>query len=288
MQRQSRYRRQRERINRVELRRRKRVQAVAIGAVSCLAIIGFGALAMSYHQVDIDQTTGCPTNAHKPAAHTAVLVDETDKLSPSDLSFAKSLIRTEYINLPVGGQLTIRNIVSDPDQSRDIVVCRMATNASPGDINSNDRKIKKDFEKIAGVRLDHMIDALATAEQQNESPIKETIAALVDEPSFSSAVQSRRLVVLSDLLQHSSAASDYRRVSTIRDNTNSAFDRDMQGVTVRLQYIRRPAFARLQGPDHRARWRAYFARMGATDVAVGHDLALGEGGKWEVWIDGSS
>ena len=259
---------------------------VIIGVcVGVMALVGT-ALAV-IHPAPIDPKTGCLVGHTAPPASTFVLVDETDSFSRDELAFAKTLIMTEYSWLPKGGRLTVRNIVGDPDQAEDIVVCRMDDGSNALGLVDNKRKIHQDFERIAGTRLDELFTALRTATPQKYSPILESISAVFDKASFSANIKQRRLVILSDMAQHSPLFSQYRHhAAAPKPDIASAYRKDMAGVAVRIQYIRRPTLAHIQTDAHRNFWIGYLKGMGA-DVALGHNVLLGEGPGREVWNDES-
>ena len=260
---------------------------IVIGICAVLmVVVGVSAFTMMRQDI-IDPKTGCPKGHQVPIASTVILVDETDSLSRSELAFAKTLIMNEYTWLPRGGQLTVRNIVADPDQAEDIVVCRMDDGAHELGLVRNARKVKQDFQRIAGARLDELFTALRTAAPQKYSPILESITAVFDKPNFVS-VKQRRLVVLSDMAQHSPLFSQYRRHGAgPRADQAGEYRRDMSGTAIRIQYIRRPELARVQTDAHRQFWTGYLRGMGAGDVQLGHAILLGEDPNREVWNDES-
>jgi len=260
-------------------------KAIGIFAIAGLVAAGFVGIAATHVNTDVDNTTGCPSDNRSPEAHTFILVDETDKLNATDLRYTEALIRTEYMNLPLHGRLTVRNILADPNAASEIVVCRMADRAKRGDINANDGKIKRDFQKVAGVRLDRLMDELAAAPVQDASPILESVASVMDRPDFGSMISSRRMIIISDLAQHSDLVSDYGRGRHLSDEARDLLERDMVGVQVRLHYIRRPSLSRVQGPAHKDSWIQQFQHMNVDDVVIGHDINMGEISKREVWTD---
>lgn len=182
------------------------------GSLAFVAILGVLGVTV-LRPKPIDRNTGCPISSVSPDAHTVILVDETDQLSRVDLRYAEELIQTEYSWLPVGGRLTVRTIVSDDAVGEDIVVCRLDDGSSVLGIAKTAKKVKRDYELIAGKRLTELLAKLQTAPEQTSSPILESIRDTFDQSDFSSSVGARRLVVLSDMAQHSDLSSHYGRRS---------------------------------------------------------------------------
>ncbi|WP_298747677.1 hypothetical protein [uncultured Brevundimonas sp.] len=265
-------------------------KARIIFGVSAAFMVLFGVVAVMARQPDTDPLTGCPTGDRAPEAHTVILIDETDQLSAADVRFGRDLIMTEYRWLPLGGRMTVRNILADPTEAEDISFCRMATESRTGGVLDNDKAIKSQFDRVAGRKLSELFANLAEAPVQTKSPIMESVASTMDRSDFGSNVDHRRLVIYSDMAQHSDLYSNYsshgRRNSGPSEEALEELSRDMSDVDVRLQYIRRRSLARIQGSGHKEFWKNYFTSMDAN-VAIGHDLLLGEPEDRETWVAGS-
>jgi len=258
---------------------------VLIG-VSILTIGAFGAAVAAVSGPKLDPSTGCPPGQGAPPAHTLILVDETDSLTRQELGYARALIRTEYQWLPMGGRLTVRNIVADPNAAEEISVCRMSDGGDVLGIFKNPKKVKRDFQKTAGAKLDKLYADLAVAPPQDASPILEFLSQAMDRPDFGMGVPTRRLVVLSDFAQHSDLVSHYgpHPNLTLGEDVRDELWRDMNDVEARLHYIPRRKLAQLQGARHRAFWTSHLRRMHANAL-IGHDLLLGEDRTREITID---
>jgi hypothetical protein len=250
-------------------------------AVSVGVILGAVGLGLAFHSEAVSKTTGCPMSHHAPAAHTLILLDETDKLAKGEVDYARHIIMNEYFWLPIGGRLTVRNILASPDDGTDIVVCRLDDGSKILGLSKNPKKVKQDFQKIAGAKLNELLVNVATAPTQTYSPIAETVAGVMDRADFGADIKARRLVLLSDMAQHSPDFSQYG-AGTPHSNLGE-FHRDMSGVEMRIQYIPRHELVKLQTEAHRRFWLNYFRAMGAH-VELGHSLTLGDANK-ETWSD---
>jgi hypothetical protein len=234
----------------------------------------------------VNPLTGCPRGDAAPKAHTIILIDETDRLPQNELKFVQDLIITEYRWLPLGGRLTVRNIVADQDAGEDITICRVADSSSTGGLVDNDRTIRERFDRIAGARLQTLFRELAAAPIQKTSPIMETMAGMIDRSDFGANVPQRRLTVVSDFAQHSDLFSMYssRGTRKLPNAVAEELTRDLSGVDVRLQYVRRRSLAGLQGAAHREFWKGYIDDQGAKSVAIDHGLLTGEASDRPTWI----
>lgn len=233
--------------------------------------------AMVFKPTPVNALTGCPKNQNAPGAHTVIIIDETDRLPANELAFVRDLVMTEYMWLPQGGRLTVKTLLADPDKGESIVVCRIAATSKTGGLLDNERLIRRRFDKIAGSRLAILFDELAVAPEQAASPIMEAVAMAFDRTDFLPNVPVRRLVVVSDFAQHSEEYSMYGRGSlAVPDTLEDTFSRDMSGVDVRLQYIRRPDLRGLQREPHREFWTSYFGDQEPKSLNLGHGLLIGE------------
>jgi len=249
-------------------------------AVLLAAGIGFAA---TYHPSDIDRTTGCPKGNQAPAAHTLILVDATDKLAGAQLSNARSVIQTEYMWLPMGGQLTVRSLTEDPEAAKEIVICRLDDGSHANSMTNNPKAVKHRFDRTAGTKLKALYAELENAPLQKASPILEAASAVFDRPDFAPNVEARRLVIISDFAQHSGIASDYGRGHRLDEHARDYLARDMSGVEMRLHYVSRPELRDLQTAAHRQFWQRYFEDMGAH-VALGSNVLIGEDPSKDTWI----
>lgn len=269
-------RRQNRGLQREEKKRRELVKAATI-VLPVIGLVAAAGVAIAIVKPPpIDETTGCPLGSRAPEAHTIVLLDETDRLSAGELAYAQSLIWTEYSWLPIGGRLTIRNIVADPGVGEEVSICRMRDSSNALGIAVHPEELQAQFESLAGAELNALMTGLARAEPQDASPILEYVEDAASRVDFGRDVAARRLVIHSDLAQHSDLATHYRGGDLdLSEEALDAIWEDMSGVQVRLHYIERRSLSDLQGRRHQAFWTGLFEDMNA-EVHIGHELILGE------------
>lgn len=268
-------------------RRENRLGGLLIGG-SVLAVVAVVVVLVVGKSPQLDARTGCPLTHRSPPAHTVILIDQTDVLPASEVSYARELIYNEYYWLPLYGQLTILNIMpSGVEQESPIILCRMPDSDEVSAITNTPAAIRRRFEQRAGARLTESLTRITRMTAQNQSPIMESISQVIQRTDFADDVPSRRLVILSDMAQNSGSYSDYGRIGWSAQRVDSRFRPDMSGVAVRVHYIRRAGLP-FQGGVHERNWINYFNLAGATDVAIGHRLQLGEAPNRRVWHSGES
>jgi len=237
-------------------------------------------------------TSGCPTNQMLPAAHTVVVIDQTDRFTPGQIDYAKKVILYEYGRLHRYDRLTVRGVGDDADApQRKFQLCRVQKRDEVLGIAVNEDQVARRFADVAGKPLNRYLNSLAKVGEARLSPLVETIATISREDDFGEGVAARRLVVISDLAQHSGNFSQYPRQpghdGAGRDGGGAIalpadlgpYAADLKGAVVRAHYLVRPSLRRVQGEAHQATWRAYFRRQGASDVAIGWGIGLGDNGR---------
>jgi hypothetical protein len=125
---------------------------------------------------------------------------------------------------------------------------------------------------------------LKTAPLQKQSPLLETAVRELRQQDFRYAKQ-RRLVLISDMVQHSDLFSQYKRGRPKADDL-ADMNADMQGDEIRIHYIRRPSLHRIQTAAHRRFWTSYFTNAGAHVVLDdSRDLLKGEAADKQILMD---
>ncbi|MCW5699602.1 MAG: hypothetical protein KIT00_07160, partial [Rhodospirillales bacterium] len=98
------------------------------------------------------------------------------------------------------------------------------------------------------------------------SPIAEALTGIMDRADFQKSISSRKLVLVSDLLQNSSTYSFYRQSATWDSYQNSASGEaipDMHGVVVVARIVPRRHY-NLPITRLKTFWSRYFEAAGAV------------------------
>ena len=247
-------------------RRSENTRAFVIFALSILAVLGLGAVAFVNRAPALDEGNGCVRGQLVPPGHTVVLIDQTDPLGRRQIDYVKTLILLEYERLKPGERLTVRPIDADPDSTaREFSRCRVRRGADVLGIGANPEMIEADFRRIVGRPLNEYLNGLANVPTAAASPILETIATAVDSPDFGANVPERRLIIVSDMAQHSGQASQYGQPPQLElaPSASDFLRRNLADVDVRVHYLRRPALSALQTPAHREFWTRWLRSNGA-------------------------
>lgn len=271
-------RRPKRRLRPGEARRQTEVRrAIAILAVSVLAMLAVGFGLYISRAPNLDPATGCPVGQLTPSEHTVVLIDQTDPLTPRQIDYVKSLILAEYERLRPEGKLTISGIRAEAgEEGQSFSRCRVRRGTEVSSLAANPDMIEASFRRTVGDALNDYLNGLRHAPTAPRSPILETVDAALDAPDFGATVKSRRLVIVSDLAQNSKLVSEYKGPGSglsLSDDTRDTLARDLKGVEVRLHYVRRATLAGIQTAAQRAFWTDWFKSQGAN-VKLGWGLQL--------------
>jgi hypothetical protein len=259
-----------------EQRRTENRRAFAIFTLSLIAIAGIATVAFVSRAPALDEGNGCISGQLVPPAHTVVLVDQTDSLTQRQINYTKTLILLEYERLKPGERLTVRPIDEDPGSTdREFSRCRVRRGSDVLGVGANPEMIEADFRRIVGDPLNSYLDGLANVPTAEASPILETIASAVDGPDFGSNVADRRLVIVSDMAQHSEQANHYGLSAEfpVSVQARDLLRRNLAGVEVRVHYVRRANLSDVQTPAHREFWRDWL-EAGGADVDLDWGLQM--------------
>lgn len=221
---------------------------------------------------DLDQATLCPLDRPLQTS-VIVLVDTTDALKPMHVKRLLATVKTTLDTLPIYGKLSLL-LLDGGAPYEPVELVSLCNPGSPNNVNplvKNRKRYAKKYREAFGAPVEKALAALITAPTAARSPIMETLAALTWRPDFDASVPDRSLVIVSDMLQHEPGGLSHyqsagRWTRFMRVGLPASDDANFAGVSVRVDYIRRPDFLQLQNADHRRFWTSWFAERGANPV----------------------
>ena len=114
--------------------------------------------------------------------------------------------------------------------------------------------------------LSETVGQTLQTKQQPSSPLFEALYAIGDRADFQSNRNNRRLVIVSDLMQHSDGFSFYRSGADLAAYSDASLAQQvpqMGGVDVVARIVPRQEYDLPMG-EVKAFWRAYFDKTGAS------------------------
>lgn len=243
-----------------------------LAALIVLALI-FVPSILGREGVDLD--TSCPVDG--PVGHTVVVIDRTDPLEPSQSRLVLKVMEELKAELATGEMLSIHEVdpgpvngLSDPLFS----LCKPRDGKSARSFDENKKFLQRHYEERFGEPLEEALRKAIPGGGADRSPIMESLLDLAILPEFRRDKNDRRLVIFSDLMQHSSSWSQYRQIGSFEEfmatPVGASLVPDLGDIELRLYYLMRfqKNGAPLQGQAHYPFWERYFEAAGVTNIEV--------------------
>lgn len=244
-----------------------------VGIILLLAGAGAaGWFAFQQVQADrADEATLCPVDG--ATGSLAILLDMTDPLGATQSINLKSELTEIVMDAPRGTLVGLGRVSDQPDElGAAFVACRPMTGAEGGDVTRNSAMLEERFQERFMEPFRQDVSALLDAEEASSSPIMEALQALLGGMRTVPTRDGgpRRVVIVSDLLQHSDAMSFYRGEDWNSFRASPSFSRlahTLEGTDVLLIRVPRPS-ARVDAEAVDDFWVRYLEAQGAESVDV--------------------
>lgn len=237
----------------------------------CLALIG-SAVAFAISQQSSRSFNEATLCAGEGADHvTVVLLDLTDPLSPTQASRLRTMLDNSIQTSPDDTMLSF-GIVSDDESEwgARFARCKPPTGADANQLYENPRLIAQRYRNEFEAPLEDTLFQMIRASKADRSPIMEALQALIaDTPDFTSTLGERKIVIVSDMLQHSDILSAYRGQGWDHFEAGGGSRRlagNLEGANIRIIRIPRSTNA-----DHAVAedfWVRYFDKQGSNLPSV--------------------
>lgn len=214
-----------------------------------------------------DEVTLCPV-PDGPTAMTAILIDLTDPISPAQHAQLTALLDREVAEAIRGTQFTMGVVSEDPaGWGASPPLCKPQSRNSASALTQNATLIGRRYRDRFVAPLQDRIATLTGVSGANQSPIMESLQALVAAtPGFVTFDGPRRIIIVSDLLQHSEAMSFYRGGDWESFHASPSYQRlgsILSGAEVMLLQIPRPSEGVRDPQILEDFWARYFDVQGA-------------------------
>jgi hypothetical protein len=171
-----------------------------------LAVLGglAGAALWLRPTADFDADNALPHGRTPLGAHTIVLVDSTDRLEARHRRKLRAVLAQERARLSQYDRLTIMRINVRRPQEPTILFSRCLPRP-PEQTNplfENARMVQATWDEEFAQALDSALRSAGAGGPQRASPIVAALRAVAADPEFGSEIPQRRLVLVSDLLEH--------------------------------------------------------------------------------------
>lgn len=240
-------------------------------ALMLTSVFGLFAAAAIHQPPATDPETGCRLDREDPV-HTIVLVDQSDPFNATDLEWVRTLLDGEARSLPRHGRLTlvVPNSASPYDPAQVFTGCSPGSAAESNPIFQNPKMIAAAWERKFHAPLMVQADESLRDTVAPSSPLMEAMYTLADRPDFQGQVPVRRLILVSDLMQHSPGFSMYKSgadADAWADSSLADMRAGLEGVEVVARIVPRQEYP-LPLADVKAFWRDWFGAAGADYGSV--------------------
>ncbi len=245
---------------------------IALIVVAMLVLGGLGGAALMLRAPPTDAETLCRTDASLQA-HTIVLVDSTDRLEARHRRKLRAVLAQERARLGQYDRLTIMRISVRRPQEPTILFSKCLPRP-PEDANplfENARMTQATWDEEFAQALDSALRSAGAGGPQRASPIIAAVRAVAADPEFGAEIPHRRLVLMSDLLEHnpqgfSLYVPDANYAAWRAASPNGA--PDLARVDLRIVPIDRPDNAARQAFAMEQFWPAFFDAADVQSVST--------------------
>ncbi|MEQ9507238.1 MAG: hypothetical protein RLO80_13330 [Hyphomonas sp.] len=240
-------------------------------ALMLTSVFGLFAAAAIHQPPGTDEETGCRLDREDPA-HTIVLVDQSDPFNATDLDWVRSLLDGEARGLERYGRITlvVPNSASPYDPVQVFTGCSPGSAAEANPIFQNPKMIEQAWERKFHKPLMARADEALSDTVAPSSPLMEAMYTLADRPDFQDHVPVRRLILVSDLMQHSPGFSMYKSGADSdawAESDIADMRAGLDSVQVVARIVPRQVYALPLG-DVKAFWKDWFYATGADYGSV--------------------
>lgn len=258
-------------------RKRKQDQlGIALIVFVALAVAG-GGVGYFYLQetrVALNETTLCPKAGAQ--ALTVVLVDRTDPLTTVQQAALRGRLEEIKDGVIRYGALQIYSVRSIGKTLLQPVVnlCNPGRSTDINPVFGNPRLVENLWQKQFAVPVEMLLDDLVKTDEADSSPVMESIQSIAVSTLRGDAAANipKRLIIASDMLQHTVEYSQYKGNHDLQKFSESDYyhrlQADMRGVEVEIIYVRRNTRRATQGKAHIQFWRDYISGLGGTVTRV--------------------
>lgn len=257
-------------------RGRKQAGANALGAVLigvvALALGGFVYAGFALRPPPTEADSLC-LRSGAITAHTIILIDATDRLEARHRRKLEAVARQEQARLAQYDRLTLLRLDSrNPQEPR--VLFSKCLPLPPDRANpfvQNPAQAQADWDASFANALESALRSAQSSGPNRASPILSGLRAVAADPEFGAEIASRRLVLVSDLLEHDPGGFTlYAEGATFAQwrASSPSPPPDLSNVTVRVVPLDRPDHAARQAQALERFWPDYFETTQAADFSI--------------------
>lgn len=205
----------------------------------------------------IDEVTNCPDKIKEDIVF---IIDLTDTLNRTQDIIVRESIKSKVFNSNNQTRFNFYLLTENIDDFQVyLTICNPGDGSDANEFISNKRRLAQRWEEGFKNHIDDIMNLLSTTPEAKYSPVVESIKIASVERFFNSDAERKKLILISDLLQHSSGFTNYKNnYSSESAVTNSYLIQNrpyLRNVEVEVLYIYRPNASTLQTNKHALFWQ---------------------------------
>ena len=240
-----------------------------MGAVSLLLAVGMGWYVFISDSKRLDSNL-CPAEEGPSSVH-VVVIDATDPYNSIQWRNVRNRLLDVKGEIPKHGLLAIFSVTEDLPKTLqpEIELCNPGSGSDLNIWTDNPRLARRKWERDFVAPVDSILSTLNPDDPRRRSPIMQAIQAAKARVGAYD-VDDRKLLVVSDLMQHTETYSHYgSRPPTYEGfqstTTEAKLSADLSGWEIEILYARRGGVeTHVQGRKHVDFWDRYFSENGAV------------------------
>jgi hypothetical protein len=245
---------------------------IVLIVLAMVVLGGLGSAALLLRPPPTDAETLCRTDAPL-GAHTIVLVDSTDRLESRHRRKLAAVLAQERARLAQYDRLTIMRISVRRPQEPTILFskCLPRPPEQTNPLFENARLTQQRWDEEFADALERALRSAGSGGPQRASPIVSGLRAVAADPEFGAEIPQRRLVLVSDLLEHNAdgfslyvSGANYAAWRA----ESSTEPPDLARVDLRIVRIDRPEHEQRQADAMELFWPAFFDAADVQSVST--------------------
>ncbi len=241
-------------------------------AVIVVLSVGFAYFQSKSNEITRDKNTLCRNDGLVTVEH-VIIIDSTDSFNKTQALMAKKELNSLLDNSSQESRFSLYVINKNiADEKPLLELCNPGDGSDKNEFTSNKRRLLQKWKEGFHNKIINEIDLLIDANIADSSPIMETVKYASVNSFYGSKAQKKKLILLSDLLQHSSSYSHYQENGNYDDfkslNIANSLTPSLDNVDVEILYLYRTKDSNRQNRKHITFWEHYLTSGGGSLTRV--------------------
>ncbi len=222
----------------------------------------------------VERATFCPVDRKLIPLHSVVILDRTEPLNAVQKEAVRVELRKVLEKSEPFERISLYEILGRKSvEAKPIVILCNPIRPKKGSefsqkFETDELLALKKFQQVFLERFMAKVDERLDVVAQQDSPILEMLQAVnVHDLKAVPAGAGKRIMIFSDMMQHSPDYSHYKEKPTAAFFKSTFYKRvatDLSGTDVHVYYINRAGGVSQQPDGHKEFWQSYFSQVGAS------------------------